>query len=226
MSPRALSILWRTPSQGSKSLQPNPSGKCLVHLGNALLHKQLLDPTRLDDLTHKVLSHIDAATHWDSLPATSILASNSDVKILSLHNWCRDVLVTGQNRAFFGDSLREIEPRVAELLDEWNVHNWRVLYPYPRFMAREATRPRDRLIEVLRAYLEGPVERRGDGVPFVGELGGEERAAGLAAEDSARILLIILWGYVLVICSPPLLFDAGKSEWKNSTAHPRTPTPH
>ena len=68
-------------------------------------------------------------------------------------------------------------------------------------MAKSATVPSDRLIEVFKHYLESPRETRAGGVPFINELEDEERQAGLSAEDSARILMIILWGCVHSVSS-------------------------
>ena len=61
------------------------------------------------------------------------------------------------------------------------------------FMARAATKPRDKLIKSLTRYLESPRKKRSEGVSFVNELEDEGRYAGLSSVDSARILIIILW---------------------------------
>lgn len=187
-------ILWRTPKEGFTSLHPNPKEKVLVHTGNALLHKQLLNPLELQELTERVLSYIERTTRWDSFFETSILSSHADAKVVSLHCWCRDVLIEAQSRTFFGEYLRELEPRMTAIFDEWDINSWMITYRYPSFMAKAATLPRDRLIRTLTRYLEAPREKRSGGVPFVNELEDEERCAGLSKQDSARILMIILWG--------------------------------
>lgn len=187
-------ILWRTPTQGFVSLHPNPKKKVLVHTGNALLHKQLLNPQSLHVLTEKVLSYIGETLQWESFFHTSVLSSRADTKVVSLHCWCRDVLIEAQSRAFFGDYLRELEPRMTLIFDDWDINSWMITYRYPKYMAKAAIEPRDRLIKTLTRYLDTPREKRSGGVPFVQELEDEERNAGLSNEDSARILLIILWG--------------------------------
>ena len=187
-------ILWRTPKEGFISLHPNPKEKVLVHTGNALLHKQLLELDSLRELTEKVLSYIDETTQWDTFFPTSVLSSTPDTKVVSLHCWCRDVLLEAQSRAFFGDYLRELEPNMTLIFDDWDINSWMVTFRYPSFMAKAAINPRNRLIRTLTRYLETPLEKRSGGVPFVKELLDEERQAGLSSEDSARILVIILWG--------------------------------
>ena len=187
-------VLWRTTQEGFTSLFPNPKNKVLVHTGNALLHKQLLQPQLLQELTAIVLGHIEETTRWNLFFDTSVKASSRNTKIVSLHCWCRDVLIEAQSRAFFGDCLRELEPRMTSIFDQWDINSWMITYRYPAFMAKAATLPRDRLIKTLTRYLDSPREKRSGGVPFVEELEDEERNAGLSSEDSARILMIILWG--------------------------------
>ena len=194
ISDEGNNILWRTPEDGFVSLHPNPKGRVLVHTGNALLHKQLLEPKALQQLTERVLCYIERTTRWDSFFETSILSSNAKVKVVSLHCWCRDVLIEAQSRAFFGEHLRELEPRMTSIFDEWDINSWMILYQYPKYIARAATKPRDQLVKALTRYLDAPREKRSGGVPFVNELEDEERHAGLSSEDSARILMIILWG--------------------------------
>ena len=186
--------LWRKPSEGFVSLHTNPKKKVLVHTGYDLLHRQILQPQPGQDLTERVMGYIEQTMRWDSFFDATILAQNPDVKVISLHHWCRDVLVEAQSRAFFGEYLRELEPMLTMIFDKWDFNSWMMVYQVPKIMANRATVPSDRLIEVFKRYLESPPATRAGGVPFVNELEDEERQAGLSAEDSARILMIILWG--------------------------------
>ena len=103
-------VLWRTPLEGFTSLHPNPKGHVLVHTGNALLHKQLLDASNLQELTEKSLSYIERSLRWDSFFDSSVLRSEAETKVVSLHCLCRDVLLDAQVRAFFGKRSQELEP--------------------------------------------------------------------------------------------------------------------
>ena len=96
VSEEANRILWRTPKDGFVSLHPNPKENVLIHTGNALLHKQLLQPEALQELSEKVLDFIEYSMRWHSFFDTSILSSNADTKVVSLHYWCRDVLIGAQ----------------------------------------------------------------------------------------------------------------------------------
>ncbi|KAL8969942.1 MAG: hypothetical protein Q9197_004074 [Variospora fuerteventurae] len=183
VSNEAHSVLWRTPQDGFKSLNPNPKSDVL-----------LLDPTRLQQLTEKVLNLVNELLRWDTFFKSSVISSSADTKVVSLHCWCRDVLLEAQSQAFFGGYLNEVEPQMTLILDEWDWNSWMMTFQYPSFMARAAIKPRDQLIGALTRYLKAPPEKRSGGVPFISELLDEELNAGLSVEDSARILLIILWG--------------------------------
>lgn len=194
VSDNANVLLWRSTKDGFTSLYPNPKEQVLVHTGNALLHKQLLQSQYLQTLTELVLGYIEENTQWDSFPRTTVLSSKEDLKVVSLHCWCRDVLIGAQSRAFFGNHLFRIEPNIISIFDQWDINSWMITYKYPAFAAKAAIQPRDKLITALTRYLDSPRDQRSGGVPFVNELEDEEKNAGLSHEDSARILVIILWG--------------------------------
>ena len=187
-------ILWRTPDEGFESLHPNPKRRCVVHTGNALLHKQLLGAEQLQDLSEKVLGFIEEMTRWDLFPTSTVKAASADTKVLSLHRWCLDVQVGAQNRAFFGEMLSQIQPQILSLFDQWDINSWKITYRLPPFLTKAATEPRDKIIDAMKRYLVTPREVRNAPVPFVDELEDEEAHAGLSREDSARILMIIIWG--------------------------------
>lgn len=187
-------ILWRTPKEGFTSLWSNPKENVLVHTGNALLHKQLLQPESLQRLSETVLKFIEENTRWNNFFESSVIAADRNVKVVSLHRWCRDVLITSQTRAFFGKHFLEIEPKLTQIFDDWDLNAWMITFQFPEFLATAATQPRDKLIKSLTRYLEAPRWQRADGVPFVGELEDENYNAGLCQSDCARVLMIILWG--------------------------------
>ena len=85
VSEEANRILRQTSKEGFISLHPNPKENVLVHTGNALLHKQLLHPEALQELTGKVLGFIEYDMRWYSFSDNSILSSNAKAKVVSLH---------------------------------------------------------------------------------------------------------------------------------------------
>ncbi|KAF7863255.1 hypothetical protein EAF04_007337 [Stromatinia cepivora] len=177
----ANELLWRTPKRRFRfSLAQSKKADSIFAL--------------FQELFGIILKYIEEGTRWDSFSGSDVIASNVKTKVASLHCWCRDILITSQTRAFFGDYSLKLEPRMTQLFDEWDINSWMITYQFPDFMAKAATAPRDKLIGALAHYLDAPRERRGGGVPFVNELEDEERNAGLCSENCATILMIILWG--------------------------------
>ena len=193
VSPEGFKTLWRTPAEGYEPLHPNPMGKVLVHYGNDIQHAQLLPGQRLEDLTHSFLRLIQENMRWNHFRETSVLKSNADEKVVSLHHWCLEVLVDSATRAFFGEYLLELEPSLTQTFKAWDENSWMMTYQYPLFLAKAAVQPRDRLINALTQYFEAPQEKRKGEVYLVRELEDEQRHAGLSNSDSARIFMIIYW---------------------------------
>lgn len=166
-----------------------------MHTGNELLHKQLLQPEQLQKLSGVVLKYIEENTRWETFLESSVIASNTDVKVVSLHKWCLNVLTTSQTKAFFGQKFLDIQPDFQQIFDEWDQNSWRVTYQLPKFLAKAATQPRDLLIQSMTQLLESSLDDD-DAVPFMRELEAETRNAGLSTQDCAGIFMIILWGCV------------------------------
>lgn len=196
ISNTTLTLLWRKVCDGFVSLHPNPKQKVLVHTGRELLHKQLLSLAPSRDLLEKFAASMEHNMKWDEFAPTSIIGQPADstVKVVSLHCWCRDVTIGSQTDVFFGPSLCELEPNYRLIFDEWDINSWMATYSYPSFMAKAATVPREKLVKIMMAYLDGPLERRAGNVAYVAELEEEMRHAGLDSETCARILFIIMWG--------------------------------
>ncbi|KAK7983403.1 hypothetical protein PG989_010805 [Apiospora arundinis] len=196
VSPDAHKNLWHGPEDGFQSLHPNPKGQVLVHMGYSLLHKQLLQPEKSQELIQKNVSYIEQYTGSGAFFDTSVLASNAKGdQVVSLHKWCLEVLIESQTRIFFGKTFREIQPDYKTLFDAWDFNSWMMTYQYPHFLAKAATRPRNALFKALTQYLDMPRDERDrESVPFVNELQDELENGGLGSEDIARVLFVILWG--------------------------------
>lgn len=151
------------------------------------------------ETSSKALSLIDAATR-NGIPSAAQISSShrkDDIKVVSLHRWCRDVLVNHQIDLFFGPSLvGEIEPDAISLLDCFDANSWMLAYQYPSFLAQRATMPRENLIRALQTYLDTlqTDEDDTDGhAPLFASVVDEMQNAGLSHEDCARVLLVMFW---------------------------------
>lgn len=192
MSAQGQEIMWKKPEEGYKALAPNPKGKVLVHIGLDLLHKQLLQPDCMTDLFNTSFNEMRRLLDWDSANRFGIMNETPDVRVASLYRWVRDLLIRAQADTFFGPEINEMEPNLARLWDNWSLNSWMLSYGYPAFLTTSVTEPRDRMIKVVTDFMNIPFSERRGGTPFVRELETEMRHAGLAQEDCAKVLVIIL----------------------------------
>ncbi|KAI1320987.1 hypothetical protein F5Y16DRAFT_75847 [Xylariaceae sp. FL0255] len=151
VSSAANSILWRTPAQGFVSLFANLKEKTLPHTGLELLHKQLLTPGLQGDLIGKALTYIDNYTRWDAFFPTSVIRAAPYAQSISLHRWCRDVMMEAQTSAFFGPLLHSIEPSYTTIFDQFDINTWMFMYKYLTFLCKAAITPREQLVRALSA---------------------------------------------------------------------------
>jgi hypothetical protein len=81
----ARKIVWRTSATGYRSLQPNPKGKPLPHIGLDLFHTQLLRPDRIQDTFDVAFSEMKRLMHPSHSQIPGLLNESEDLKIVSLY---------------------------------------------------------------------------------------------------------------------------------------------
>ncbi|RAL08038.1 cytochrome P450 [Aspergillus homomorphus CBS 101889] len=194
VSPKNKPLLWRTPAQGYVSIFPNPKQLTCAHTGVELLHKQFHRPDMLRQFLDSSLAGFSQALQWNTLYTTSVLGSSPEHKVVSLRSLCRDAIVDAQVDSFFGTRLLELEPNLRVILSDWDTQSWRVIYQLPSALAKPATQPRDRLVDVLAQYYSLPAINRPGSVAFVNELYDDYKQAGLSTRDIAGIVFTILSG--------------------------------
>lgn len=192
VSDEAQNLLWKSAAQGYQSLKPNPKGKALVHHGLELLHTQLLRNSQMETVFHAAVDEMKRLAQWESFCQTGVLREADGVKVVSLYKWCRDIVIHAQVNAFFGPYINEMEPDLASVWDNWSLNSWILSYGFPSFLTAGATVPREKMIKLVRKWMQVPKNERRGGTAFVKELEAEMEHAGLSQDDSARVLVIIL----------------------------------
>ncbi|KAJ5884246.1 cytochrome P450 monooxygenase [Penicillium tannophilum] len=186
-------LLWRTPAEGYASIFPNLKNLSMAHHGLEMLHSQIVPPDAMKRVMDHSLQHLETTLKWDSFYPTSVIATSADTKVISLHALCWDSIFESITLSFMGPGLLELEPNIRSYYAEWDYHNWQVTYQLPPFLAKQAIEPKAHVIEVLRQYLETPVDQRPGSVPFVDKVYSDYRASGLPSRDIAGIIFSILW---------------------------------
>lgn len=146
----------------------------------------------MNDLLRAGIEEMDILSKWGGFRGDGVLAESDQIKVVSLYQWCRGVMIKAEVHSFFGPFLNELDPTIPSIWDTWNINSWQLSYGYPKFLASVATKPRDRMIHLLQTYLKTPLHIRHGAAPFVRELEDEMKHIGLSLEDSAKVLVIIL----------------------------------
>jgi len=192
----AIEKMWLFPSKdghGFAAQVPNPAQKCLAQLTRDF-HKQQLHPGENQSaLADKFLHHIDESLRWERMSVKYILKSTESSREISLKGWCGDVLLDAATRAFFGESLLQIEPDLFRDFFDFDDNSWMLLYRYPRFLAKDMYRAKDAAIDALTKYFALPKESRSGEAWFIRTLEAEQRQLGIGDRDIATLMLMVYW---------------------------------
>ncbi|KAM7214823.1 Cytochrome P450 [Rhypophila decipiens] len=181
--------LWK---KGRLNSNANNKTSSLVHKCHDILLNQLSSPNS----NTKVVSLIETAARNGIPSSTEISHTKDNIKVVSLHCWCRDILIKAQMDLFFGPSLvDEIEPDTISLFDSFDANSWMLAYQYPSFLAKQATMPRENLVRALQTYLDSVADKKDNDEhnPVFAPVIEEMKSAGLSHEDCARVLLVMFW---------------------------------
>ena len=115
-------------------------------------------------------------------------------RCVTLKGWTAEVFINCTQNLYFGEALAKINPRLPQLLREFDDLSWQVFYGYPKFLRGRLSRVAEELIGTFRQYLKVPREERGSKAWFMGALEDEYRTAGLVDNDIASQFLFLYWG--------------------------------
>ena len=217
VKPAATTILFDGPSASlldMKNLEPNPSGKNMVHLGAAFLVTQLIPGKNLDDVQGVALNNIDHRLTWGEMSTNAIFSSKTNLrqKRVSLLQWTSQTLVESSTIAFFGPALLEIDPSIATTFLQFDDQMWKLLYSVPPPWSNDMLATKKKIHAALMTYLYLSKDQRKGEAWFVETYENEMRARGIKSHDIAGCLAMVLWVYVGHPLSYPLsLIDESES---------------
>ena len=195
--------MWHTTPESSSLLDSKSGAKSVAIQAHDLHHTQLLPGDNLEAISNIFLSCIERNTRWDRIPLTSIIKTSTESKTISLHAWCRDVIIDAATRAFFGDRLLELSPDLTQHFCSFDDHSWMMLYRYPRFLATSMYAAKEKVIDALEAYFELPVQDRPGAAYYIRTMEAKQREIGLPNRDIAKVAMMMYWVYVSPILFPP-----------------------
>ena len=176
----------------------NPLHKAFANYQSELYKQQLHPGERLDVLQPKVLHYVNDSLQWDNLPSQHAPSSATvntlhPGKIVSLSEWCREVLVKATARSFFGDAPLDIDPNFLQNFYDFDDVSWKITYNLPYLFAREAHASKDKLLDVLVEYLNLPHGKKEAACWLIKMLEKELREIGVGDRDIAAMLLLVFW---------------------------------
>lgn len=175
---------------------PNPHGKPLATLARGMHIHQLYPGERLDSLEHQFLTFFDKHLNLDQLQKAcpyAIASTQTDV-VLPLMEWCSDAFTRAGQRAYFGDSLAQLDPTLTKTFIIFDELSWQVLYQYPDWLANEMKNARNTIQRALLKYIQLPQSQRTGDAWFTKAMENELRALNMSEDDIATMLVIIYWG--------------------------------
>lgn len=185
--------MWHTYPESSSSLDSKSVAKSVAIQAHDLHHTQLLPGDNLEAISNTFLSCIEKNTQWDRIPLTSIIRPSTESKVVSLHSWCRDVIIGAATHAFFGARLLDLSPNLKEYFCSFDDHSWMMLYRYPRFLAADMYAPKEKVVDALEAYFELPVQDRPGAAYYIRTMEAKQRELGLSNRDIAKVALMMYW---------------------------------
>ena len=117
--------------------------------------------------------------------------------ILSLKRLTAEVFINAGQKAYFGESLSDINPSLPYRLIEFDELSWQVFYGYPKRLRRRLNKISEEILDSINKYLELPPENRQGKAWFTNALEHEFRKAHLSNHDIASQMLLLYWGQVI-----------------------------
>lgn len=196
--PDRLDVLWekaKTPSQ------LNPSGKCLIHLTQDLYKQHLLPGPTFSRLTSKFKTSLTYLTAWGKLSQDVGTVRNASINHISLYDLCAKVMIDSTQITLFDPILFKIDPHMTRSMRQFTDELWKLLYPSPFVDTREVVALRQQYHRAFMIYQRLPTELRKEEAWVVTALIDQYKKLGIHEDDSAAMLVMVYWTYVIsLIC--------------------------
>lgn len=187
--------MFQTPLEDERSAAPR---KHFIDRAHDYYKLQLHPGEKLDIVQEPFLGSIEESLQWQNISGKYVLETTHDTKTVSIYGWCSEVLLLATTKAFFGDSILQIEPNILQGIHDFDNANWKLLYKIPRFWAKDMWEAKDLVHGALLKYFKLPLGQRSDGAWVVQTLESEMRDMGVDDQQIASILMMTYWVYASV----------------------------
>lgn len=163
MTPTSVHKVFSEPPKGAgkhEDPQRNPQNKSVAHWSEELYRQQLHPGERLDLLARKFSVCLRDSLDWHRLSNGSEKATEGVLGNVSLLSLCKDVIIDGATKVFFGDRILQIAPDLSEAFCQFDNHSYMLMYKYPSVFANIMFSAKRRVNDAFTRYFELPKEQR------------------------------------------------------------------
>lgn len=191
-----------------------PSIHDVSHVGPKLCRQQLLPGKEFDVLSTKLINDIEQSLQWHKISESITVFSTDKTKRVSLHGWCREVLVASATRSFFSNRLLQIDPNLFENFYKFDENSWKALFKYPGFLSRDMDDAKNRIIDALSRYFFLPKDERKGESWLISNIEAEMIKAGIDdLTEMASIVMPLYWAYVTSLSRRCIRLSAQKTSY-------------
>ncbi len=166
-----------------------PRGLSAIHSTLDLYKRQLHPGEKMDKFSEVLMGHINSSLRWEKLSQRGFLMGQ-----VSLKDFCAEVLVDALTRTMFGDRILEVEPEIIRNLLNFNDDAWMLIFHYPQSPASKLNQARNKVLEGLINYMQGPDGTRPDRAWLIQKIMEEQKILDISDKDKAALLLMTYWG--------------------------------
>ena len=195
VSDKSLKIMHEPKTVANDSGVQKPRKKDLASVLREIHLQQINPGPRLDDLTTRFYETFIADLTVDKMKVSCPQARDGPRGgvTVPLGNWIAEVFIRAGERAYFGQKMVDLDPELKWAFLDFDNLSYQISYQYPRYMAKEAYKNLNRMVDVLETYFQIPqAERTGDAW-LIKVMEDEVLQADIPVHDFAIIMMFIYW---------------------------------
>ncbi|KJZ70897.1 hypothetical protein HIM_09723 [Hirsutella minnesotensis 3608] len=136
------------------------SNKSFMQATHGNFRIQMHPGSHLEEAQALFLSHIDKSLRWESISGSELREVDGNTKVVSLWEWCGNVLVDSAIEAFFDRSLYDCNSEILKDFFVFDDESWKLPYQLPKFVAKDLHSSMEKCIRAVSAWLDTPAEKR------------------------------------------------------------------